>query len=142
MLRWTIVFFIFSLIAGFFGFVDLALTTSNIARILFFVFIIMFVLSLFTGLFKGKTKGVINLIFVLMTFATTLTVKAEETIGEKTHVAVNAVARGIKKGANRVEESLCAKGDLKCAGTKVKNRAVEAKDSAIDAIQETKNKLD
>jgi uncharacterized membrane protein YtjA (UPF0391 family) len=142
MLRWTFVFFIFSLIAGFFGFGDLALTTSNIAKILFFVFIVMFVISLLTGLFKGKSKGAFNLILVLMTFATSYTVKADETIGEKTHAAVNAAARGIKKGANRVEESLCSKGDLKCAGLKAKNRAVEAKDSAIDTIQETKNKLD
>lgn len=46
MLRWTLVFFVFSVLAGVFGFTSIAATSSGIAQILFYIFIVLFVLSL------------------------------------------------------------------------------------------------
>lgn len=61
MLRWALIFFVFSLVAGIFGFGGISATTSDIARILFFVFIVLFLFSLLTGLFRGGKNIKINL---------------------------------------------------------------------------------
>ena len=50
MLSWALTFFIFALIAGALGFFGIAQAAVGIAKILFFVFIALFVLSL---LFRG-----------------------------------------------------------------------------------------
>lgn len=50
MLRWALTFFIFSLVAALFGFGGIAATTSEIAQILFYVFIGLFLLSFIFGL--------------------------------------------------------------------------------------------
>lgn len=78
----------------------------------------------------------------LMALTLTASVQADETPGEKAHAVVNTAARGVKKGANRVQEATCMKGDLKCAGQKAGNRAVETKDVVVDKVQETTNKVD
>ena len=49
MLRWTVVFLVIALIAGFFGFWQLEGTAVWIAKVLFVVFLILFVVSLVTG---------------------------------------------------------------------------------------------
>ncbi|HUT34550.1 MAG TPA: DUF1328 domain-containing protein [Planctomycetota bacterium] len=49
MLRWTVVFLVIALIAGFFGFWQLEGTATWIAKVLFVVFLILFVVSLVTG---------------------------------------------------------------------------------------------
>jgi uncharacterized membrane protein YtjA (UPF0391 family) len=49
MLRWSLLFLIVALIAGLFGFVGIAGTSYFVAQILFFVFLVMFVLSLVFG---------------------------------------------------------------------------------------------
>ena len=49
MLRWTLVFLIVALLAGAFGFFQLEGTAMYIARILFFVFLVLLVISLVTG---------------------------------------------------------------------------------------------
>ena len=49
MLRWALTFFIFSLIAAVFGFGGIAATTSGIAQICFYIFIVLFVLSLLSS---------------------------------------------------------------------------------------------
>ena len=54
MLRWALTFFIFSLVAAIFGFGGIAATTSDIARILFFVFIVLFVFSCISHLVFNK----------------------------------------------------------------------------------------
>lgn len=46
MLRWTFIFLIFSVLAGVFGFSSIAVTTSGIAQILFYIFLFLFVISL------------------------------------------------------------------------------------------------
>lgn len=49
MLRWTITFLIIALIAGFLGFGLIAGASYAIAKVLFFIFIILFLLSLIGG---------------------------------------------------------------------------------------------
>lgn len=53
MLRWSITFFIIAIIAAILGFGDIAGTATGIAKILFFVFLVLFVLSL---LFRGVSR--------------------------------------------------------------------------------------
>jgi uncharacterized membrane protein YtjA (UPF0391 family) len=54
MLRWALIFFIFSLMAAVFGFGGIAATTAGIAQILFYIFLVLFVISLLGG-FLGKS---------------------------------------------------------------------------------------
>jgi uncharacterized membrane protein YtjA (UPF0391 family) len=55
MLYWALVFFIVSLIAALFGFTGIAVATAGIARILFFIFIVMFILALVFG-WRGRAS--------------------------------------------------------------------------------------
>ena len=54
MLGWALTFFIVALIAAMFGFGGLATGAASIAKILFFVFIVMFLVSLVSGLARGR----------------------------------------------------------------------------------------
>jgi uncharacterized membrane protein YtjA (UPF0391 family) len=49
MLNWAVTFLIIALIAAVLGFGNLAGTATEIAKILFFVFIVLFILSFFLG---------------------------------------------------------------------------------------------
>jgi uncharacterized membrane protein YtjA (UPF0391 family) len=49
MLRWALTFLIVALLASAFGMWGLEGTAMEIARILFFVFIVLFIISLVTG---------------------------------------------------------------------------------------------
>jgi uncharacterized membrane protein YtjA (UPF0391 family) len=49
MLYWAAVFFVISLIAAVFGFTGIAIAFAGIAKILFFVFVVLFVLTLIFG---------------------------------------------------------------------------------------------
>jgi len=53
MLRWSILFLVVALIAGLFGFFDVAGTSMWIAKVLFFVFLVLFIVSLLVG---GRTS--------------------------------------------------------------------------------------
>ena len=66
----------------------------------------------------------------------------EETITEKAEAAANDAARSVKKGAHRVEEAVCAEGDMKCLSEKAKHRAEEGKDYTKDKYKEVKNSMD
>lgn len=49
MLSWAITFLVIALIAAAFGFLGTAASATGIAKILFFVFIVLFVISLIAG---------------------------------------------------------------------------------------------
>jgi len=55
MLYWSIVFFIISIVAAIFGFGGIAAASADIARILFFIAIVIFVVLLVAGLMAGST---------------------------------------------------------------------------------------
>jgi uncharacterized membrane protein YtjA (UPF0391 family) len=50
MLRWAFIFLIVALIAALFGFTEIAVAATGIAKILFFFFLVLFVLALVSGL--------------------------------------------------------------------------------------------
>jgi uncharacterized membrane protein YtjA (UPF0391 family) len=52
MLHYALVFFVVALIAAVFGFGGIAAGAAEIAKILFFIFLILFAVSLVTGLFR------------------------------------------------------------------------------------------
>jgi len=54
MLRYTVVFLVIALIAALLGFTDIAAGAVQVARILFFIFVLLFVVSLVFGVMKRK----------------------------------------------------------------------------------------
>lgn len=52
MLRYALVFFVVALIAAAFGFLGIAAAAVSIARLFFYIFIILFLISLVGGLFR------------------------------------------------------------------------------------------
>ena len=52
MLRYAIIFFIVAIVAALFGFGGIAAGATEIAKILFFVFVVLFVVSLVAGLVR------------------------------------------------------------------------------------------
>ena len=50
MLRWALAFFVLALVAALFGFGGLAATSAGIAKTLFYIFLIVFLVSLVFGL--------------------------------------------------------------------------------------------
>ena len=53
MIKWAIIFFIISLIAGFFGFTDIAVGARTIAKVLFFIALAIFLIILIFGVLLG-----------------------------------------------------------------------------------------
>ncbi|MEX0939854.1 MAG: DUF1328 domain-containing protein [Candidatus Babeliales bacterium] len=53
MLEWVIIFFVLALVAGVFGFTGIAAAFAGIGKILFFLFLVLFVVSLIMHLFRG-----------------------------------------------------------------------------------------
>lgn len=54
MLRWSLVFLVVAIVAGLLGFTGIAGESMYIAKILFFVFLAVFLVSLIYGLITGK----------------------------------------------------------------------------------------
>jgi uncharacterized membrane protein YtjA (UPF0391 family) len=54
MLHYAVVFLVVALIAALFGFTGIAAGAVEIAKILFFIFLLLFVVSLVVGLLKRK----------------------------------------------------------------------------------------
>jgi uncharacterized membrane protein YtjA (UPF0391 family) len=52
-LKWALIFFVISLIAGFFGFTGVASGAKSIAKVLFFIAIAIFLIVLIFGVFLG-----------------------------------------------------------------------------------------
>lgn len=57
MLYYAVVFFVIALIAGLFGFGFIASAAAGIANILFWVFVVLFVVSLIMGVVNGNGPG-------------------------------------------------------------------------------------
>ena len=55
MLKWALVFLVIGLIAGLLGFTGIAGTSIAIAKTLFFIFLVIFLVLLLAGLFLGGT---------------------------------------------------------------------------------------
>ena len=55
MLKWSIIFIVLALIAGFLGFTGIAGAATGIAQLLFFGFLILLVLSFVVRAFKGQS---------------------------------------------------------------------------------------
>ncbi len=53
MIKWAIVFFLISLVAGLFGFTGIASGARSIAKFLFFIAIAIFLVILVFGVFLG-----------------------------------------------------------------------------------------
>lgn len=56
MLGWAITFFIVAIIAAVFGFGNIASGATSIAQILFFIFLVLFVLSIVASVVRGRGK--------------------------------------------------------------------------------------
>ena len=56
MLSYALTFLVVAIIAAVFGFGGISTMAAGIAKILFFVFLIGFVISLVMGLAKGRTR--------------------------------------------------------------------------------------
>ena len=57
MLGWALTFLVIALIAGVLGFTTVAGAAMGIAKILFFVFLVLFVVSLVLHLVRGRGVG-------------------------------------------------------------------------------------
>jgi uncharacterized membrane protein YtjA (UPF0391 family) len=55
MLKWALIFFIISLVAGVFGFTGIASGTAAVAKVLFYIAVALFVLFLVLGAFAVKS---------------------------------------------------------------------------------------
>ena len=49
MLRWAAIFFVIAIIAAIFGYTDIAAGAASIAKVLFFIFLVLFILVLILG---------------------------------------------------------------------------------------------
>ncbi|MEQ8193848.1 MAG: DUF1328 domain-containing protein [Rhodospirillales bacterium] len=56
MLRWASIFFIVALTAGVFGFGGIAHAAVDIAKIIFFVFVVLFVIALVANALRGRRR--------------------------------------------------------------------------------------
>lgn len=54
MLYWALTFLVIALVAALFGFGNIAAGAMGIAQILFFVFLVLFIVSLVMGGFRGR----------------------------------------------------------------------------------------
>ena len=54
MLRWALAFFVLSIVAAALGFTGLASAAAGVARMLFFLFLLIFALLLVIGLTAGE----------------------------------------------------------------------------------------
>ena len=54
MIKWAIIFFVISVIAGFFGFTGVASGARTVAKVLFFIALAIFLFVLVFGVMLGK----------------------------------------------------------------------------------------
>ncbi len=53
MLYWTLIFLVIALVAGLFGFGGIASASAGIAKVLFAIFLVLFLVSLVFGVIRG-----------------------------------------------------------------------------------------
>lgn len=59
MLYWSAIFFVIALVAAALGFGGLASGAADIGKVLFFLFIILFLVSMLVGVFsRGRGRGI------------------------------------------------------------------------------------
>lgn len=56
MLYWALMFFVVAIIAAVFGFGNIAAGAATIAQFLFFLFVVLFAITLITGLVRGRPR--------------------------------------------------------------------------------------
>lgn len=49
MLRWSLTFLVIAIVAAIFGFTSIAVGAASIAKVIFFIFIILFLVSIIRG---------------------------------------------------------------------------------------------
>ena len=54
MLKWAVIFLIIALVAALFGFTDISAASAGIAKILFGIFLVLFLGAVIIGLVVGK----------------------------------------------------------------------------------------
>ena len=54
MLNWALSFLVIAIVAAIFGFGGIAVTAVDMAKILFFIFLVLFLVSLVAGLIMGN----------------------------------------------------------------------------------------
>ena len=54
MLGWSVIFFILAIVAALFGFGGIAASMAGIAKILIFIFLVMFLVSIIMGLLSKR----------------------------------------------------------------------------------------
>jgi uncharacterized membrane protein YtjA (UPF0391 family) len=54
MIRWALAFLVLALVAAFFGFGGIAVASADIAKTLFFVFLVVFLVTFVMGLIGGR----------------------------------------------------------------------------------------
>jgi uncharacterized membrane protein YtjA (UPF0391 family) len=54
MLRWALGFFVLAIVAALFGFGGIASASAGIAKILFYIFLVIFLITLVMGLLAGR----------------------------------------------------------------------------------------
>jgi uncharacterized membrane protein YtjA (UPF0391 family) len=54
MLRWAVIFLIVALVAALFGFTDIAAASAGIAKVLFGIFLFIFLVAVVLGLVAGS----------------------------------------------------------------------------------------
>ena len=54
MLGWALTFLVVAIVAALFGFGGIAVASAGIAKLLFFVFLVLFAVMLLAGLIRGR----------------------------------------------------------------------------------------
>jgi uncharacterized membrane protein YtjA (UPF0391 family) len=54
MLRWAVIFLIIAIVAGLFGFTGIAAASAGIAKILFGIFVLLFIVALLLGIAAAR----------------------------------------------------------------------------------------
>ena len=57
MLRYALIFLVVAIVAGLLGFTGISLAAADIARVLFFIFVVLFAVSLIFGLMGRRSPN-------------------------------------------------------------------------------------